>query len=177
MLNKSQCQWLIAEEVPVTFQVGIVATDGVILASDTRLTNTTGIRTLSTTDKIICLDNPRMAYCWCGDLLQGNAAELFAVSSKDTILESTEIRTQLYQAGSRCIHQIYGDGPMQPASQRPLHTGGAALIAYIGKISVELWRLDITHFAVACPVRDKTSVGDALNPGIFLWKITIGQLH
>jgi len=62
------------EDVPVTFQVGMVASDGVILASDTRITYTQSARTKSTTEKIICEKEPQIAYCWSGDEMLGNVA-------------------------------------------------------------------------------------------------------
>ena len=66
------------EEVLLTFQVGLVASDGIILASDTRITEFVGgMRTTSTTQKIIVSDGPRAMYCWSGNPVAGEIATLF----------------------------------------------------------------------------------------------------
>ena len=55
------------EEYPMTFQLGIVTTDGVILASDCLLTNTKGIRLAYQSPKITVYKELGFAHCSSGD--------------------------------------------------------------------------------------------------------------
>src|SRR5258708_3142237 len=66
-----------SEDVPMTFQVGLVGSDGVLLASDKRVRDVRGglVATFDT-DKIVVLDDLHLAYCFAGDLLARHAAGL-----------------------------------------------------------------------------------------------------
>jgi hypothetical protein len=171
------------ENIPVTFQVGIVATDGVILASDTRVTQiegqalystAEGQRLFSTSEKIVVHDEvPRLAYCWAGDQLQSRIAHDFSDSARKekSTLSFQQIRELLIRTATLALIALYPGYPHELpqgtlASPRK-HTGGSVLVAYPGLSTVELWKLRVDCTLDAFPVRDKTAAGDTINPAIF----------
>jgi hypothetical protein len=167
----------------MTFQVGIVATDGVILASDTRVTQIEGQAAFSTAEgqrlfsdswKIVVYDDaPRLAYCWAGDQLQTRIAHDFgdSVRKQKTTLTFQEIREVLTRNATSALSALYPGYPFQlPQGTQALprkHTGGSVLAAYPGPSGVELWKLRVDNVVDAFTVRDKTAAGDMVNPAVF----------
>src|SRR5579863_4399601 len=70
---RSTGQWVYhpgPEEIPVTFQIGALGDEGIILGSDRRAADEShGTRTTFDTPKIVVIDDLRLAYCYAGDLL------------------------------------------------------------------------------------------------------------
>jgi hypothetical protein len=78
----------------VTFQIGALGDEGIVLGSDKRATDEHGgwVRTTYDTPKIKMFDDLRLAYCWAGDALARYAAESIVSAirkeDKSQILES-----------------------------------------------------------------------------------------
>jgi hypothetical protein len=167
------------EGIPVTFQVGMVGSDGAVLASDTRALSTAGVQSgisagvdcSSTTQKLFCYDELRCAYCVAGN---DNTIRWIANGVHDRLkklresrLGSDEVKALLWDAVNEvCKPRMneFGD----PSSPRHYHVAGAMLLAYRGKDKVELWRIDLTGFAPGVnPVLDKVVQGDSANSAAF----------
>ena len=106
-------QWVFIparEEILVTFQIGIVANNGVILASDKAATHLAGkVDSTNITDKIKCSQSPMMCYCWAGDdTLMSSVVRRFLakVDSKSNLGE--QIIKSLEEAAWDEFKSLYG---------------------------------------------------------------------
>jgi hypothetical protein len=166
-----------------TFQVGIAGTDGIILASDTRVTKIegqrpystdAGQRVLSASPKIIIYDDePRLAYCWAGGETQTRIAGDVArsIRGEKIVIEENRMRELLSAAGHSALSATYPGYPNQlPQGTLELprrHSAGSVIIAYSGMREVELWKLSLDLVPDPCRIMNNTAAGDAVNPGIF----------
>jgi hypothetical protein len=163
----------------VTFQIGIVATDGVILASDKCARHRAGMGTGTDggtqTPKIFFPpEEPYMAYCLSGDFDVIGA--VFTALSELRLRcggikqeQPEQFERLLHKAATALWEKMYGpivDGP----SFECKHSPGSALVAYAGN----LFRVNFANLPSANRVEDKTIEGDAANSGAFFieryWK-------
>lgn len=165
------------EDIPVTFQVGMVGSDGVLLASDMKARSTAGqqegisagVDFPSTAEKLFHYD--RHAYCIAGNdntirWIANGVHERFEKQGS-AALDSEAVRSLLWDAVNEiCKPRVdqFGNPGL------PLHyrVPGTMLLAYRGHREVELWRIDLTGFGPGVyRVFDKTLQGDAANSAAF----------
>ncbi len=122
------------EEIPVTFQLGIIGEDGVLLASDTLCTAITPYRSRYNSPKIQLEEEKHVAYCWAGDAL-GKLLEQEISSGLDN-LKYTEAKTFLQRAAHAAISKASAIRATDPGRQfysctllitAPTHSGRMAL--------------------------------------------------
>jgi hypothetical protein len=162
-------QWVYVpnpEENPVTFQVGIVGSDGeILLASDRLVVKTAGIRDSSEIDKITIADSGDTAYCWAGDdgCLLAIAQIMKGINAgfrnfRDLLIESAQMAL------------IIESQTREARNGRQLR-GGNVLIAHRTPNNLQLWELTISVPCDAERIFDKTTIGDRTNPArLFLEK-------
>lgn len=158
-----------SEEPPVTLQIGVVAVDGVILASDKRALHRAGtVDSSSLMDKIRCRQNPPIGYCWAGnDDLMVALTRRFVQSLQSKDYHSDDIRQSLEDAGWEVWEQLYG--PREGVG-RPIqftHGISSILLAYPCMDGTKLFRLGFDRYPTAKVIHDKTVEGDCANSAAF----------
>jgi 20S proteasome alpha/beta subunit len=149
------------EDIPMTFQVGMVGTDGVLLASDTRMLRQEGCRTSSEIRKICQLEHPAMACCAAGDDHTMHIRDQFlSLRRKD---RSTPTNELLAQGANERWKFLYGDRSGQPFQ----HSKGSILVAEYSRNIPELWMLEFGESHFVAFVGDKILSGDAISPAAF----------
>ena len=147
----------------MTFQVGLIGTDGMILASDKRITrvDATGAdatsrgRTLhhgGTSAKITCNEQGSIIYCAAG----GHLGEAIAREYMKAPVEG-DIGKELLAARERV------------ESNNPAFSEGELLLAQIVDGRAGLWHMDVRPGVWSAPhrVEDKVQIGDAGNLAAF----------
>lgn len=155
------------EGEPMTFQVGIVGSDGILLASDTQYTSD-GIRH-STNSPKIHIDGG-VAWCCSG----ATVAELFGQSySRRFQLDCDDIGGLM----SECRDNLLAD---YDDTLWPGHRGTVLTVQRSG-VDVQLWRIEIhtSQGAQLPPMRIYTQKweGDESNPAVFFQRYMQGQKH
>ena len=153
----------------MTFQIGAVLSDGIVLASDLKIIEIDKAGQNATTSghspKIIFSENPPVMYCWAGDETPGRIARAFVNNQ----LRSPSMRMHdlLYQAGMYVWTEDYGPKyKVCPTKVELKHWDGDLLLAARTESGIELWRV---HYGADCEPRqisDKSSCGN--NCAIFL---------
>lgn len=164
------------EEIPLTFQVGMIASDGVILASDTKLTTygppLDSIRSSSVTKKISIHPSGDAMYCWAGDARVGQLAVEFIprlLRIDPGVHDHCTINGELMDTAEVVTTQIRAAS--KPNSDKPI--SGDLLIACRRSGSPELWRVGWdpfaygTQMAVNFHILNKCVIGDVQNSGLF----------
>lgn len=138
------------ERNAMTFQIGIAASDGIILASDTLLQQIEGMGwSRATMSKFLIRD--RFACCWSGDIVaQTIAQQLIHVSWSD--LDQESVRDELCRVADETVRQFQD----------------AVDYSIIRKVMVachdQLWLLDILPVrSLANIVMDRVVAGDPKN--------------
>lgn len=160
-----------SEDIPVTFQIGIVGTDGVLLASDVRARSTAGFRDgisagvdfSATTEKLFCYPEFHHAYCIAGNdntiWRVGHCAHENIKKHGNTFLDHETVRSLLWDSVNEICKSI---GPIGSKYY------GSMLLSYQGQQSVDLWRVNLNGFGPGVnAVLDKTFEGDAANSAAF----------
>lgn len=165
-------QWVFVpnrEEVPVTFQIGIVANNGVILASDKAATHLAGkVDSISITDKIKFSNSPMMCYCWAGDdTLMSSVVRRFLakVDSKPNLGE--QIIKSLEEAAWDEFKALYGPLESPSPCTQSLHRESSMLVACPCFDGTKLFRLGFSRTPSVNIVHDKTVEGLAGNAAAF----------
>lgn len=150
----------------MTFQIGMVATDGIILASDRRILNEIGYRISEHTAKIICHSDPNSMYCWSGDESPGDVARRFLDFFTDVTVDSgrtkdEQITEMLRKAADDVWASQYGPRYSTPGSHLSLNNAaGTLLLACRGESRIGLWSMNYGRQISVYPVNDKSHAGD-----------------
>lgn len=145
-----------SEEIPVTFQIGLVGEDGVLLASD-RANNRLGSqpRTIFSSDKFTITGN--VAYCCAGDDFTQMVADHVFRLPRPAELSTKDFLYRSFSASLSKAESIWKGG-------------GSVLMACDKGSSVELFRINL-YCKDSCPmvlqVDDRDFQGDAINPAVF----------
>ncbi len=155
----------------MTFQVGIVGSDGVLLASDTRARSTAGFQDgisagvdfSATTEKLFCYPECRHAYCISGNdntiWRIGHAVHEKIREYGSTFLDRETVRSLLWDSVNEICKSIAPVGAKYY---------GNLLLSYQGQQSVDLWRVNLNGFGPGVnAVLDKTFEGDAANAAAY----------
>jgi hypothetical protein len=167
------------EEVPMTFQLGIVTDKGVILASDCLLMNMSGARLSYQSPKITVYKEYGFAYCSSGDAF----CETFAEKIRQEIVKKTidfadgepmEVSTSLAECVDRAHEEETGFAKQYNAfpGRRPMAEcmGGSTMLVFRGKERVALWRVNtLRPYPSAEPIIPGSCIvgGDGGNPAVF----------
>lgn len=152
------------EEIPLTFQVGLVGSDGVLLASDQLQTipheTTDGrrVRLSQTARKIQVLNDRRIAYCASGARVSSDVVEYYA-----SHFGNGDIEQQLIEARDA----VMKDRP-ELSQWRERNTGDFLLAQACGNV-VELWQMHVEpdSYNRPEPIFDREWIGDIANPASF----------
>jgi len=156
------------EEVPVTFQIGMVGNDGVLLASD-RLYTQIGpgaSRRTWHSDKIFIRDDKNIAYCSAGDDVAARAAQLYYESIKISV-------DQLDLPAWQALHLSSGNALREDegTAQIENRSCGSLLVADLRSQAIELWYSEVKRPPVSAYkiTEHYVCVGDSQNSaGFFL---------
>jgi hypothetical protein len=156
-LEKPRGRWVYVpapDEVPVTFQIGMVGSDGVLLASDRLVTRFIPHRATSEIVKIVVREDLGLAYCCSGDDSFANRVRIIldahlgkkAIPIESHLSEGIEVARRGGNLGQ-----------------------GSVLIAYLTPRKVYLYQLEMTQKPpdFACAVLDRWSIGDQTNAAVF----------
>jgi len=152
------------EDIPVTFQIGVVASDGIILASDKKVVQVEdNISTCDSTQKITLSEDPPSMYCWAGDQTPGSVARAFVHLAKTA--ESIKVPWRADELLHQAAHQVwtaaYGPKyPLVPTQVTLGHKGGSLLMAVKEGTGLGLWRMDYGADFPFRPVYCKSSTGN-----------------
>ncbi len=152
----------------MTFQLGLVGKDGVVLASDRRALAfwaDTGGMASSSVSKIVTNERARFAYCFWGDMLAARAATLVGQElekgspANESVLKS-------------CIDQVLDEREkIEQEADLACLRGGGILLVVVRDDKPELWRLDVLKHTDsvrrAAQVDGKIVAGDAINQANF----------
>ena len=144
------------EELPMTYQIGVVASDGVLLASD-RLYSRFGQGAASThsADKIVVHQPLGLAYCCSGDDLSVAVAQDICAGYP----WPANVRDHLTIAAQNVA--INWKHKQMPGR------GGSVLFARKTNDAVELWRVQVSTPAFAERIDDRVPQGDPSNNASF----------
>jgi hypothetical protein len=162
------------EEWPMSFQVGINCNDGVVLASDKKMTRMEGVRTAYQTRKIEIFAAENMAFCSTGDDFCVSFTKIVREENQKSLLAGKCFR-DLKQALIDCVHAArqreaeHRDKRRGEIGKQPRElVGGSTLFVLREASKVQLWCVDTTaQFPNPFPVDDKMVVGDTTNAAVF----------
>ncbi len=165
---------------PMTFQIGMVSPEGVLLASDRKITNLMGYRFGRQTPKIEVYETENIAHCSSGD----GFCETFTTVVRDQAKAGKQFSgtsfIEVRQALIECVYiarekeQQYRQSLAQQAvavSLPPICTGGSTMLVFRKDGLVTLWTVDtLAASPTASPVdaADKAIAGDTNSPAVFL---------
>jgi len=136
----------------MTLQVGLVGSDGIVLASD-RLVNTVEAGDVSPRQSSKFFHNDRVVCCWSGN----RAAEYAANFIQDSAWDNPSRRdAELKECGNRGWRTEYGHADPQPRSS--ISAVRRILAAFPQDCT--LWDMDVYNYSLTEQVRDKTFSGD-----------------
>ena len=144
----------------MTFQVGLVGTDGIVLASDTKYRVNDPVTQFRSTDdakKINIMDDGRFAYCLAG----GNWANLVMERFLRPITEIDSIRERLDLSCKAVFQQSTKDQQDDPFWR------GSILLIERERPSSALWHVDYKYPPEPRRILTKKSQGDTGNPAQF----------
>lgn len=149
----------------MTFQVALRGSDGVVLASDTKMVSGSGARTGWTSTKIFCHADRGLAYACSGEKIALTAGQFLSQR-----LESKEVKLQdmgslLMQVGQQAWREQWG---YEPVPRELIGTVSSLLVAWNQQGESKLWRLDIYHTPDCYQIDDKVVAGDTDNPAVFV---------
>jgi hypothetical protein len=134
------------EDVPLTFQVGMVGSDGILLASDLKRTHVgmlRGIYRTSSNQQKIHIEG-HVAYCSSGDDLAEVAAQTFCAQAASGFVGDSEIHRRLVASAQEALTKEKGAKPNGLLSRR----GGSVLFALrTADGRFQLWCLDVIGLA------------------------------
>lgn len=144
------------DEVPVTFQIGIVGSDGVLLASDRLVTRLVPCRMTSRMEKIIVREDIGLAYCCSGD---------------DDFAATMGIVMDAHKANSSMPIDLRLSETLDEARVGRNTLGcGSILVACLTQNETQLWKFGLTTQIrpdPPCRMRDRWIIGDETNTAIF----------
>jgi hypothetical protein len=146
--------------MPVTFQIGMVGEDGMLLASDQASTRQGELPSTTTSCAKLCTNSDgTIAYCCAGDdFTQGAADDAFRIPRcRPTETSNREFLQQTVWSAL-------------PQGSNAWHSGGRILIAYDAGKSVELFSIFV-HSKESCPliseIKSRDFQGDRMNQAAF----------
>jgi hypothetical protein len=144
----------------VTFQVGMVGSDGVVLGSDRLNIQLLGTRSAFLADKIVIAEE--WAYCCAGDDLSVLAAQRCIERIKENA--GLKMRDHLMHSAQMAIIE---ESRTREARQGRQLYGGTVLLAVRESGNVDLWRLNVGTPTYADRVDNKICEGDPYNTARF----------
>lgn len=145
----------------LTFLVGMVGSDGVLLASDRKHVRVAEVRTGFNSEKIFISKDRQLAYCSSGDEFSNEIGQSFlkaikTAGSDDDFRSALETHIREFMAGMPPI----GNGKE-----------GSVLLGRIVQPHAQIWHLDVRDQPTIPPeilcVDDKTCEGDRANSASF----------
>ena len=127
------------EDIPMTFQIGIVASDGVIIASDTKAGRWDQWKTTSHTTKVNCCPESGVVYCCSGSDVAIHAAGM----AVDIAAQEPEL--SMKQCAEKAASAVWN----HIATRRERRYEESVLLARATASSLELWKLTIADFSPA----------------------------
>ena len=155
------------EEVPVTFQIGMVGSDGVLLASDRLHTQFSPYRNRFLSDKISVHEDIGLAYCCTGDDLTTIVMQHVLGSVRAD--RKWPIELHLSTGVDRALEGL-ASRSKQGVLERPLRRG-SVLAVYRASRAVQLWKFDIdVELSKQLPaylIENHCCIGDDVNAASF----------
>jgi hypothetical protein len=175
------------EEIPLTFQVGMKAKDGVVIASDTRITRVEGVRTHFNSTKFDVFNAENLAFCSSGDN--------FCMAFQKVVREQMNKLGfagkgigHMKQELTNCIltarqdETNYRESRKDTLERIPRESqGGNTLIVLREPKEIQLWSVDTTR-GEQCPnplpiIDGCIPVGDVANSAVFFLTRYFGKLN
>lgn len=164
--------YCVAEEVPTTFQIGVVCSDGVLLASDRQVNYSGGYRNSSEVVKIRYKDGD-IACCASGD----RYADMVAECAVADYSEGCDVEELLGNLGKSTMeiaesqHGLCGNDLNCPH--------GTVLTVCRVKSEVRLWRTDVqvrgSRLHATKEIQTRSFCGDEANPACFITERYLGR--
>lgn len=158
---------ILGEEIPMTFQVGLIGIDGFVLASDTQLSQVGGeqqFRFSSTTTKISFNSEKGMAWCITGDRSVVLAEHKFSGLLRNANGDFDEIPDLLRKASKEAWRESFNGASV--TRDRIGYQRRLTVVKSDGKKHLG-WMLDMFETPDCQSFRDKTISGDAANLASF----------
>jgi hypothetical protein len=145
----------------MTFQVGMVGSDGVLLASDKLEVTPCPVKRSSLVDKITVMDD--LAFCWAGDRLCEDVVNKLSDGASE-FLTASNPKELLMRYGQESV--LREQDTRGKSGGRQLY-GGVVLIARHSGSTVGLWQLNMSWPMTASRCDDKAYAGDPTNSACF----------
>lgn len=176
------------EDYAMTFQLGIVTTDGVILASDILLTNTKGIRLSYQSPKIMVYKNQGFAHCSSGDAFCDTFTENVRKQIEEKTVDFVEGEPmEVCRVLTECVNLArkeeadfvtkYNAFPGRKPTIECM--GGTSMLVFRGERKVALWKVNtLRPYPSAELIVPGSCIvgGDSDNPAVFFPKIYFPRL-
>ena len=156
----------------MTFQIGIVTDDGVMLASDRKNTSIHGYRTSQMVSKIRVSDNGNLGYCSAGDTSFCAILETVVDEEMSTgRMKFTGEQTSVYRAILECLRIAQGqDETFRRERGLPKTTGGSTIFVFREGEDITLWTVNTTEQVPSISLSlpgEYVKAGDANTPAVF----------
>lgn len=154
-----------AEELNrVTLQVGLVGADGIILASDTCMTDFGKALSTSKISKLVFNRDYQFVYCFAGDDCAVYVGQDFEEAFRAGTFDKTHIRECLQNLANQRVkrekEKIINRGANWSEIDRRL------TIAFYGP-EIQLWQVRISENSIACQHHEKVAAGSSGNTARF----------
>jgi hypothetical protein len=161
------------EEIPMTFQIGFTASDGVLIGSDRKKTSLFGYHHSQNIPKIQINESETFAYCSAGDSGFGDvvASVVEEELSKGTVDFVTGDAVKAQRMLRHCLHTAR-ERESEYIKSRGLQPSGGANIMFVFRQNeaVALWTMDALSQVPAVSLvieGENIKAGDANSPSVF----------
>lgn len=161
-LSASQCT-IGSEELPMTMQVGMVASDGVIIASDQKAGRWERFKTTGRVEKTFCDEK-------LGAVYAGSGSDVGVLIGRRMIeIASSEPASSMTDCAERAAKEICKLKYEAPTFNGPRYFE-SVLIAHADESGFGLWQInvrEVTELILCTRILDKAINGDMLTSAIF----------
>jgi hypothetical protein len=156
-----------SEDIPMTFQVGLVGTDGVLIASDMRASGSGRYRTSETVSKLNWNSDSGIACAVTGDKSSVHAALEICSSAIPENATVPDVYDELQRAVTSSWEKYRATMPEKMRIDNP-RADSRLIIATPKRSHGHLWQIDADRqWSSTGPCRDKAFQGDVENAAVY----------
>lgn len=144
----------------MTFQIGVVASDGVLIAGDQRTGRWEKFATTSHVPKIYCDETLGAIYCGSG------SETAIRVGRKMIEISSGELGQPMWKCAEKAAMEVWNRENRSPQCQSR-RFAETVLVAQATDSGFGLWRVEVSESPLCQPILDRNKSGDESNAAIF----------
>jgi hypothetical protein len=148
------------EDIPMTFQIGMVGSDGILIASDQKAGRWERYKTTSHVTKVFCDAELGAIYC-------GSGSDVAVRAGKRTIeIALSEPNLPMSKCAEKAATEVWIQ-----RYENPEFTGQpqeeSVVIARVTDSNSDLWYVKVGNPSLCKPILDRVNIGDVSNASIF----------